>query len=184
MPSLMALLNEVQRVCTQLEHRDIDRETFLEEITRLATTAIGCSRTGLWIFADTAQGRILHCLGMYDGLQQRMVQVADETLEVEPYFRALEHTGYVSAPSVHDHAATAGLFAGRLALRGVHSLLAVSFSVNGQLYGAFTCTEVRHAVDWSPSQLTTLRRIAARASVALFNTNRVTGTTGLMPLGD
>jgi GAF domain-containing protein len=178
------LVSRVQQICTQLEHREIDRGAFLSEITRLVTNAIGCSRTGLWIFTETAQGRILRCIGMYDGVQERMVLAPDETQDVEPYFLALEHTGFVVAPDVHDHQATAGLFAGRLALRGVRSLLAVSFSANGQLYGAFTCTDVRHRVEWSTAQLAMLRRIASRASVALFNTSRVTGTTDPMPLGD
>ena len=178
------LMRQAQRLCAQLEHREIDREDFLEHVTRLATAAVDCSRTGVWIFVDTSAGRILRCLGMYDGASDRMVEVRDEADDVEAYFRALEQTGCVVAPDVHDHPATRGFFARRLASRGVQSLLAVGFSANGKLYGAFTCTEIAGRIDWSAGQVLTLRRIAARASMALRNMDSVSGTTYLMPLGN
>jgi GAF domain-containing protein len=179
---LTNLMTDVQRLCTQLEHREIKREAFLDKVTRLVTTAIDCSRTSLWSFVDTAQGRVLHCLVMYDGVRDRMVEAPDEISDVEAYFHALEHAGHVLAVDVHNHPAISGAFAGRLESRGVRSLLAVSFSVNGELYGAFTCTSFPQCNEWTAAQLFALRRIASRASLALFNSSRTTGTTDVMPL--
>ena len=173
---------DVQQLCTQLEHREIKREAFLNEVTRLVTTGLDCSRTSLWSFVDTAQGRVLRCLGMYDGVRDRMVEAPDEISDVEAYFHALEQAGHVLAADVHNHPAISGAFAGRLESRGVRSLLAVSFSVNGELYGAFTCTAVPQCKEWTTGQLFALRRIASRASLALFNSSRTTGTTDVMPL--
>jgi hypothetical protein len=60
--------------------------------------------------------------------------------------------------------------------------MASSFSINGRLFGAFTCTQVERAADWTPLQLTKLKRIGARVSLALANATRTSQTTLPMPL--
>ncbi len=75
-----------------------------------------------------------------------------------------------------------GLFARRLHGRGVRSLLASSFAVNGRLFGAFTCTQVGARQEWTSRQLGTLRQIGAQTSLALFKSSRFTPDTGLTPL--
>lgn len=46
-------------------------------------------------------------------------------------------------------------------------MMAVSFSVNGRLFGAFTCTQMVYAMEWSRPQLNALRQIGSRVSLAL-----------------
>ena len=105
---------------------------------------------------------------MYDGVADRMTTVKDETGEqVSTYFQTLEQVGYVIAADAQTHFATAGFFADRLKPRGVRSMMAASFAVNGKLFGACTCTQVGSQVEWSRLQLNTLRQIGARASLAL-----------------
>jgi GAF domain-containing protein len=179
---LVVLPQTIQRLCGEFEREEIDRSAFLEQCTRVVCAGIGCSRVGIWIFMETAGGLALRCVAMYDGVTDRMVRVADETQDVEAYFRALEAPGYVVAADARSHVATTGFFADRLEARGVRSLLAASFSVNGAVYGAFTCTQVDHPADWTPAQLGALRQIAARTSLGLFRRSRFTPNTGPGPL--
>ena len=171
----------MRALCVQLAYGHCDRTTFLERCARLTNSTIGCSRTGIWAFVETSSGRILRCLAMYDAVNQRMVHVPDETNEVGAYFRALDEYGYVMASNAQQHPATAGFFAKRLGARGVRSLLALAFSVNGKVFGAFTCTQVGEKMEWSGKQLAALRLIGGPASLALFKASRFTPDTGLAP---
>jgi hypothetical protein len=51
----------------------------------------------------------------------------------------------------------------------VRSLLDVSFSVNGVLYGAFSCEQVGNTMAWTQQQVNLLRQISARASLTLMH---------------
>ncbi len=94
-----------------------------------------------------------------------------------PYFEALERTGHIVAPAAKSHPATAGFFGKSLEVNGVESLLATAFSLNGELFGTFTCTEVGKVHQWTPKQLLLLKRIAARASLSLAGASRVGSLT-------
>ena len=67
-------------------------------------------------------------------------------------------------------------------MNGVRSLMASSFSINGCLFGAFTCTQVERAMNWTPLQLVMLKRIGARVSLALANAMRTSQPTLPIPL--
>src|SRR5438045_2210026 len=51
----------------------------------------------------------------------------------------------------------------------VRSMLDVSFSVNGNLYGCFSCEQIGGTQSWTPHQVKLLRRMASRVSLALMN---------------
>lgn len=163
-----AVTVSIQRLCASLENGEINRAAFLEQCTRLVTTSVGCSRAGVWVFRDTARGRTLHCLALHDGVMDRMTRVEDEAgLHVLTYFQTLEHVGYLMAADAQTHFATSGFFGDRLQPNGVCSMMAAGFSVNGQLFGAFTCTQVGCRMEWTRSQLDVLRQIGHRASLAI-----------------
>lgn len=178
---LATLGAEVARLCLEFEHEEIDRTAFLEQCARIVSAAIGCSRVGVWVFFETAAGLTLRCVAMYDRTGDRTTRAPDETQDVEAYFEALKQPGYVMAIDARRHPATTGFFADRLEARGVQSLLAASFSVNGAVYGAFTCTEVGRRMEWTTQQLAALRQVAARSSLSLFRRSRFTPSTGLGP---
>ena len=46
----------------------------------------------------------------------------------------------------------------------------LSFSVNGALYGCFSCEQISATHEWSPYQVKLLRRMASRVSLALMHT--------------
>jgi GAF domain-containing protein len=164
----MAVDRDVQRMCARLENGEVDGPAFLEQCTRVVAATVGCSRAGVWVFRDTVRGRTLHCLALYDGVADRMTSVEDEAgLHVLTYFQTLEQVGYVMAVDAQTHFATSGFFNDRLQPNGVRSMLAAGFSVNGRLFGAFTCTQVGRPMEWSRSQLDVLRQIGHRASLAL-----------------
>ena len=169
----MDLLAEVQRLCADFDHHEIKRTEFLDRCTRLVAATIGCSRAGIWVFQGERPTLRLHCLAMYDATRDRMTQVPDEEgPPVAEYFLALEQTGHVIATDARLHFATAGFFDRFLETNHVKSLLAAAFSVNGRLYGAFTCTQVGTEREWSRPELASLRVIGSRVSLALANADR------------
>jgi GAF domain-containing protein len=174
----MDLPMQVQRLCGDFENRLIKRPDFLEQCARLVADHVGCSRTGIWIFQGEKPALRMHCLAMFDGVNGQMAQVPDEEgLSVSDYFLALEQTGHVMATDARVHFATAGFFEQWLEPNGVKSLLAAAFSVNGRLYGAFTCAQVGEQMEWNRAQLAMLRQIGARISLALANADRVATDT-------
>jgi len=163
-----AMTLDLQRLCARLENGESDGPAFLEACTRLTVVAVGCSRAGVWVFRDTDRGRILRCLGLYDGVSNRMTCVEDEAgIHVQTYFQTLEQLGHVMAADAQTHFATSGFFNDRLHPNGVQSMMAAAFSVNGRLFGAFTCSQVGKRMEWSRAQLDVLRQIGHRASLAI-----------------
>jgi GAF domain-containing protein len=161
-------LNAVQALCSQLDDRQIGTSQFLDRCTRLVARVIGCARVGIWMFDDDQGSRRLTCLKLYDHRRDRMTMVPPERDErVSDYFDALACDGHVVARDTRTHPSTRGFFAESLEAQGVRSLLAVAFSANGVLYGAFTCTSVDQVIAWTPHQLITLKRLGAKASMAL-----------------
>ncbi|MEO7151832.1 MAG: GAF domain-containing protein [Burkholderiaceae bacterium] len=158
----------LQELCGQMDRGEIDREEFVQRCTQHVAREIGCSRAGIWIFVETAEGRVLRCLGMYDAIRGRSAQVSDESgPQVSAYFDALARHGHVLAVDARSHPATAGFFEQKLLASDVHSLMAASFGINGKLFGAYTCTQVGEPMTWSLRQLAALKEIGARSSLAL-----------------
>jgi len=164
----MNFITEIDALSTRLHSGELARQQFIDECARLACQAVGCSRAGLWVFSTTSSGRALRCLGMYDNASQRMVQVEDRLqTNSSAYFVELEFAGHVIALDAENHPATRSFFERSLAPHGVVSLMSVAFSLNGELFGAFTCSQVGHAATWTNRHLAILTRIGARAALAL-----------------
>lgn len=171
-------------MCADFDHHEIKRAELLDRCTRLVASTIGCSRAGIWVFQGERPALRLHCLAMYDAPRDRMTHVPDEEgPAVAEYFLALEQTGHVIATDACMHFATAAFFERRLQTNQVKSLLAAAFSVNGKLYGAFTCTQVLREREWSRQELASLRLIGARVSLALANADRTPTDTQPALLG-
>ncbi len=174
---------EVRRLCAQVEHRNISVPEFVASCARLIAETVDCSRAGIWVFEESSLGRSLRCLAMHDNVSQRLVRVPDETGDtVSAYFQALERGGHVMAYDARTHPATSGFFAEHLEVNGVRSLMAVSFAVNGTLFGAFTCTQVGSRREWTSAQLSQLRLIASKVSLALADAVRCAADTLPAPL--
>ncbi len=158
----------MQALCGEVDRGEIGVLKFVQRCTRHVAKEIGCSRTGIWLFMETAQGRVLRCIGMYDATRDTSVEVSDESgPQVSAYFDALTHDGHVLAVDARTHPSTAGFFDQKLSVSNVHSLMAASFGVNGKLFGAYTCTQVGRPMTWTPRQLALLKEIGARSSLAL-----------------
>lgn len=166
----MADLTELQRIAGRLERGDIDNAQFLDLFTRFMAGHIGCSRAGVWIFVDAPAGRMLRCVAMYDARADRLVACADlSNSTVGAYFAALEQDGVINAPDALTHPALCGFAAAYLLPLDVRSVLEVCFSVNGQVFGVFSCEQVGEAVVWTQRQLQALRQIGSRASLSLMH---------------
>ena len=159
-----------QLISGRLERGEIDSAQYLEQLMRFVAAQIGCSRAGLRVFLDTAEGRALRCVAMVDARTDRMVSASDIVLaDGSAYLERLRRDGSVVVAQASDDAVTAGALREYLANNRVVSVMDMSFSVNGVLFGTFSCEQIGTPVDWTQRQLQALRKIASRASLTLMH---------------
>jgi len=131
---------------------------------------IGCSRAGLRVFVDTPQARTSRCVAMYDAALDRMVPAADIVYAGgDLYFEHLQQAGNVTVSDALNEPVTAGALRNYLVAVHAVSVMDMSFSVNGVLFGTFSCEQTGTPVEWSQRQLQVLRKIASRASLTLMH---------------
>lgn len=193
--------SSLQVICGLLDRGEIDRVQFLERLTEFMSADIGCTRAAVRLLVQTDSGPAMRCLEMYDGRTGRSTHAPDMmSADASPYFDALVRDGSVVAPDCSAHAATQPYLANYLEPLDVRSLLDVAFSVNGVLYGSFSCEQVGERQDWNNQQLKRLRQVANRVSLTLMHaiTSHIDTTPGAlwepstpnrlmtmpMPLGD
>ena len=161
---------DLQVISGRLERGEIDSAQFLEQFTRFVAMQIGCSRAGVRVFVDTAEGRALRSVAMFDAAQDRMVSATDmQGAGSGPYFEHLLRDGFVSVPEAQSDPITAVFMADYLVPSDVVSLMDMCFAVNGELFGTFSCEQTGSPVEWSQRQIQSLRKIAARASLTLMH---------------
>ncbi|HEV7914578.1 MAG TPA: GAF domain-containing protein [Albitalea sp.] len=166
MPDLLA----VQRICGLLDRGEIDRVEFLEQFTRRMAVDIGCTRAAVRMLINAPEGTALRSMAMYDSASDGLIRVPDMTsTDPRPYFDALLRDGAIVAADCLMHPATAPFVASYLEPQGVRSLMDIGFSVNGVLYGSFSCEQLGATMSWSQPQLTLLRQIGSRASLTLMH---------------
>jgi len=166
MPDLTA----VQNICGLLDRGEIDRVEFLEQLTRGMAAEIGCTRAAVRLLVHSETGPALHTMALYDsgsGEMRRVPDMCDDNAGL--YFDALLRDGTVVAPDVDALPAVAPFLEGYLVPQRVRSLLDASFSVNGVLYGTFSCEQVDHTMAWTQQQVNLLRQISGRASLTLMH---------------
>jgi GAF domain-containing protein len=160
----------MQEISGRLERGEIDGAQFLEQLLRYVVAQIACSRAGLRLFVDTAEGRVLRSVALYDASLDRMTGAPDIlNAESGPYIDRLQRDGFVMSARAHEDPVSAGALRAYLDASGVVSLMDMSFSVNGRLFGTFSCEQVGAPADWTQRQLQALRKIASRASLALMH---------------
>ena len=162
--------HDLQIISGRLERGEVDSARYLEQLMRFVAGQIGCTRSGLRVFLDTAAGRSLRCVAMYDASLDRMVTARDivhprDTL----YLQQLQRDGNVTISDTRTDPVSEGVLRGYLDAASVLSLMDMSFSVNGVLFGTFTCEQTGTPIDWNQRQLQALRKIASRASLTLMH---------------
>jgi hypothetical protein len=166
----MSDLTAVQRICGLLDRGEIDRVQFLEQFTRQMAGEIGCERAAVRMLINAPEGAALRSMAMFDAVRGELVRVPDMAgTDTEPYFDTLLRDGCVVAPDCHSHPATQPFVSSYLDPQGVQSMLDVAFSVNGVLYGSFSCEQRSGMLAWTPLQLKVLRQVASRASLTLMH---------------
>jgi hypothetical protein len=161
---------DLQEISGRLERGEIDSAQFLEQLMRFVAAQIGCPRAGLRVFVDTELGRTLRCIAMFDARQDRMIGAADILhARNSPYLERLQRDGTVTASRSVADSVNSGALADYLAATEVVALMDMSFSVNGVLFGTFSCEQLGTPVEWTQRQLQALRKIASRASLTLMH---------------
>ena len=166
----MAEHPDLQVISGRLERGEIDSAQYLDQLMRHVAMRIGCSRAGLRLFIDTEQGRTLRCVAMFDSSLDRIVSAADILHAPDsPYLEQLQRAGSVTARRAPDDPVNNGALGEYLTAAKVTALMDMSFSVNGVLFGTFSCEQLGTPVDWTQRQLQVLRKIASRASLTLMH---------------
>ena len=166
----MAAPADLQLISGRLERGEIDSTEYLQQLTRFVAAQIGCSRAGVRVFIEVPEGRALRSVAMFDAALDRMVAAPDmPNADQGRYFECLQHDGSVCVAHARTDPVTASLLNDYLLPANVVSLMDVCFSVNGVLFGTFSCEQLGTPVDWSQRQLQTLRKIASRASLSLMH---------------
>jgi GAF domain-containing protein len=179
MPHLMA----VQRICGLLDRGEIDRVEFLEQLSRRMAAEIGCTRAAVRLLIHSEDGPALRSIAMYDSTSDQSLRVPDMTgHDSGPYFDTLLRDGSVVVVEVDATPALASFVPAYLGPQQVRSLLDVGFSVNGVLYGTFSCEQIGSTMAWTQQQLNLLRQIASRASLTLMHaiTSQIDTTPGAL----
>lgn len=166
MPEFMVL----QRICGLLEREEIDSAQFLELFSRSLVEGIGCSRAGVRMLIETKGGAALRAMAMHDAATDANIRVPDMTAaDSRPYFDALLRDGAMIAADCRTSPATRPFLTTYIEPENVHSMLDVSFLVNGALYGTFSCEQIGTQQQWTPHQVQRLRRMASRVSLTLIH---------------
>ena len=161
---------DLQVISGRLERGEIDSAQYLEQLMRFVARQIGCSRSGLRVFIETDQGRVLRCVAIFDAGQDRMVAGVDIVHTSQSgYLARLQRDGSVVVGQALTDPVTAGPLRAYLVGSNIGSLMDMSFSVNGTLFGAFSCEQIGAPVEWTQRQQQTLRKIASRASLSLMH---------------
>ena len=161
---------DLQVISGRLERGEIDSAQYLEQLMRFVSAQIGCTRAGLRLFVDTPEGRALRSVAMYDSAQNRMVAPADIIhAGTDPYLERLQHEGNVAVSDAATDPVTAGALREYVIANGIVSLMDMSFSVNGVLFGSFSCEQFDRRIEWTQRHLQSLRKIASRASLTLMH---------------
>jgi GAF domain len=160
---------DLQVISGRLERGEIDGTTYVEQLMRFVAERIGCSRAGLRLFVDTDEGCVLRCAAMLDTRLDRMVDAADLLHgPASPYLERLQRDGSVCVANARLDPVAAGAMSDYLRTNAIESFMDMSFSVNGVLFGTFSCEQVGAPIDWGQRQLQALRKIASRASLTLM----------------
>jgi GAF domain len=161
---------DLQIISGRLERGEIDSAQYLEQLMRYVASMIGCSRAGLRVLVETADGRALRCVAMFDSSLDRMVNAADIVhASNSVYLERLQLDGSVSVTAATLDSIGSTALREYFETSNVVSLMDMSFSVNGTLFGTFSCEQLGTPVDWTQRQLQALRKIASRASLTLMH---------------
>lgn len=176
-------LGLLHTLALRLADREIDARGYLEQMAQLLTRWVGCSRAGLWTFIDTDDGPALHCVAMVDADVPRRGDLPTDIHSADhpQYFATLLAEGCVVADDARSHPASASFGPEYLVPQGVHSLLDVCHSVNGELFGVVTCEQLGAPCTWSARQLQTVRQLVSRAGLTLREASLAMGVAYRRP---
>ena len=161
---------DLQDISGRLERGEIDSAQYLEQLTRFVAAQISCSRAGLRVFVDTPEGRALRCIAMFDANLDRMITAVDILhAESSIYVDHLQSDGCVASADAQNDPVMDGDMRNYLVSANIASVMDMSFSVNGMLFGTFSCEHTGMPVEWTQRQLQALRKIASRASLTLMH---------------
>ncbi len=163
MPDTQSLL----RLIKSYRDRHIDDKVFYQLLTQLFTAELGCSRAGLWLYADASLSEIC-AIDIFDShlRQHSSGQVLTEA-EFGVYFQAMRRDGRIDAPDARLHPATRCFRDVYFLPNNIFSLLDIGIRFKGRLVGVFCCEHVGDYMSWTDEQKAYLVEAGKLISFAL-----------------
>lgn len=163
MPDQQALLLLIK----SYRDRHIDDKAFYQGLTELFTRELGCSRAGLWIYADAGLSEV-SAIDIYDSHLNK--HSAGEVLTEAVfgvYFQTMRRDGHIDAPDARLHPATRCFRDAYFLPNNIFSLLDIGIRFKGRLVGVFCCEHVGDYMQWNDAQKAYLTEAGKLISFAL-----------------
>lgn len=146
-------------------------EQAAQDITRLTAHTLQVSRVSIWTYKK--QARLLESVVCYDLATQRFLEKATLDLSQYPqYERALNTTRIIDAPDARSHAQTFEFTETYLTPLNIHSMLDITFSLDGELNGLICCEQQHAPRKWKTEDIIFASSVADITSLAYRSAQR------------
>lgn len=143
----------------------------LQDIARLTAHTLKVSRVSIWTYNRDA--RTLEAAVCYDLKSEQFLDTAILDLSKFPqYEQALNTTRIIDAPDARSHAFTREFTETYLKPLDIHSMLDVTFSLDGELNGLICCEQQTAQRNWKAEDIIFTSSVADITSLAYRSAQR------------
>jgi tetratricopeptide (TPR) repeat protein len=143
----------------------------VQDIARLTAQTLKVSRVSVWTYDKKA--RSLASVSCYDLVAEKFLDKMVLDLSLFPmYEEALNTTRIIDAPDAHNHPCTKEFTETYLVPLDIHSMLDVTFSLNGELSGLICCEQQHTLRAWKSEDIIFTSSVADITSLAYHSVQR------------
>lgn len=165
-PRAAALLEQLRQLGLALADGRLKRQAYRFAMLALLREHLACTRVSLWRFEGHGEQLRLVCRGSVaePGQADLQGEVLSQA-EFRTYFAELAREGVYACEDTFQSPVLAALRDSYLRPQDVRSLMDVSFTVNGRLYGVLCCEQVGLTRQWTRAEIATLLRFGRLVSL-------------------
>jgi GAF domain-containing protein len=150
-----------------LDHDAISLAEAAAIMAKFVQGQLGCSWVSIWVFAPSERGRVMRHLAGYDAVTPATVTKWPELAESEcpAYFGALRSQGaYVCNDCLADER-LAPMRERYLIPHAIRASMDATIGFNGTARGVIRCGQRGATREWTPQDITLIKRVAAEISM-------------------
>ncbi len=143
----------------------------IQDIARLTAHTLRVSRVSVWTYNQ--QARTLESVACYDlALEKFRDQIVLDLTKFPKYETALNMTRIIDAPDARNHMYTSEFTHSYLIPLDIHSMLDVTFSLDGELNGLICCEQQHAPRTWKAEDIIFTSSVADITSLAYRSSQR------------